>query len=129
MSEFEIQFGEFLSDEPNFDAALSHLKRSISAICRSDRGIAAYYIGKASGVEPIGAIYRRYNGKKTSNMFTEDWALYESHCDNTVGMLEDALISYYMRIDPRRCTNEGTGSAGRPSDQPRHYIYLVTRRT
>lgn len=129
MREFEVQFGEFLSNEPNFEAALEHLRRSISAICRTDRGVTAYYIGKTSGVNPTDAIYGRYDKEKLREEFTEDWALYESPCAKTVKQLEKTLNEHYMKVDVKRCTNKGKGSAGRRSKQPKHYIYLALRRT
>jgi len=128
METFEVQFGEFLSTAGDFESALAHLKRSISAICRKDRGVTGYYIGKGSGSNATEAIYRRYKEKKTDWELTEDWALFESPCENLVAILEERLNEYYMKNDPQRCLNTGKGSAGRPSSQPRHYVYLALRR-
>lgn len=125
---FTVEFGEFLDTETDFDAALEHLKRSISAIVREDRQVTRYYIGKASGTSAVAAIYRRYDDKKTANALTEDWALYESPSAHSVAALEDALNDYFMKKHPHRCCNTGKGSAGRPSQQPKHYIYLCLAR-
>lgn len=128
MEEIEVQFGEFLSTESDYKTALQHLKRSISAICRNGRGVTSYYIGKGSGLNAIDAIYRRYKDKKTDWELTEDWALFESISEHLVSELEETLNEHYMRNDPSRCLNSGKGSAGRPSSQPNHYIYLALRR-
>ncbi|MCB1909397.1 MAG: hypothetical protein KDH15_18695 [Rhodocyclaceae bacterium] len=125
---FEVQFGEFLAEELPYREALEHLKRSIAAIVREDRGVTAFYIGKGSGTNPIDAIYRRYDRSKHAEEFTEDWALYASPCARTVSDLEGRLNDYFMKRDPKRCTNEGKGSGGAPSAQPTHYIYLALRR-
>ncbi|OMH39689.1 hypothetical protein [Motiliproteus sp. MSK22-1] len=128
MNQFDVQFGEFLSTAVDYDVALEHLKRSISAICRSGRGVTYYYIGKGSGSNATQAIYRRYKNKKTDWELTEDWALFESTSEHLVSELESTLNDHYMRNDPNRCLNTGGGSAGRPSSQPNHYIYLALRR-
>ena len=125
---FEVQFGEFHAEELPYAEALAHLTRSIAAIVREDRGVTAYYIGKGSGTNPIQAIEKRYDLKKRMAEFTEDWALYSSPCARTIKGLEAELNDYFMKRDPKRCTNEGKGSAGAPSAQPRHYIYLALRR-
>ena len=128
MIEFEVAFGEFLGAEQNFETALEHMKRSISAICRRGRGVTKFYIGKGSGSTAVEAIYRRYKDKKKSWELTEDWALFESNSSHLVSLLEDAIVEYYMRNDPNRCLNSGKGSAGRPSSKSKHYIYLALRR-
>ena len=128
MGQFEVQFGEFLSTAVDFDGALEHLKRSISAICRQGRGVTCYYIGKGSGSDATEAIYRRYDDKKTNWELTEDWALFESISKHLVSELEETLNEHYMRNDPQRCLNSGKGPAGRPSSQAKHYIYLALRR-
>lgn len=127
MKKEDVHFGEFLSSEPNYDAAFEHLRRSVSAICREGRNVDAYYIGKASGPEPIWAIKRRFDDVKIKYMFTEDWALYESSCRHTVDELESALNIHYKDVDKKRFKVEGT-SGGAPSYQLKHYIYLCLRR-
>ena len=128
MKEFEAVFGEFLSTDHDFNRALEHLKRSISAICRRGRGVTYYYIGKGSGSNATEAIYRRYTNKKTNWELTEDWALFESRSKHLVSRLEERINEHYIKNDPQRCLNAGTGSAGRPSSKSKHYIYLALRR-
>lgn len=128
-SQFDVCFGEFLSFENDYARALEHLKRSIAAIVREGRGVENYYIGKGSGQGPIDAIYRRFDAKKTNWGLTEDWALYQSTSFSKVGRLEDELNQYFMARDPARCLNSGLGSAGRPSTQPKHFIYIALSRS
>lgn len=78
MNSFQVIFGEFLFTESNFDTALEHLKRSISAICREGRNVTYFYLGKGSGSNGTEAAYRRFDDKKTNWELTEVWALYES---------------------------------------------------
>lgn len=75
--EYQVEFGEFLA-HGGYEVALEHLTRSIASICRRDRGVTRFYIGKASGKDPTSAISGRYDENKVFHEFTEDWALYQS---------------------------------------------------
>ena len=137
---YEVQFGEFLS-YGGYPEALEHLTRSIAAICRQDRRVSKFYIGKASGRDPISAIEGRYDDVKTFHEFTEDWALFQSENSDLVIRLEVALIRRFkgkhsakyeplpnrlFKADPR-CVNVSFARA-QPAAQPLHFIYLALKR-
>lgn len=140
MSEYEVEFGEFLSFG-GYAEALEHLTRSIAAICRRDRGVTKFYIGKASGHDPVTAIEGRYDKVKIEHQFTEDWALFQSENSELVIHLEVALIRRFkgrpsakyetlpnrvFRDDPR-CVNISF-SRSQHAAQPLHFIYLALKR-
>lgn len=97
MKKSNVHFGEFISDEQDIMAAHDRLCRGIAAICQKQRGVISYYIGKTSGVEPIGPIKGRYDNVKKQYKFNEVWALYESKCAFTVSVLEDLLGFYFKK--------------------------------
>ena len=126
MPQVDVQFGEFLATG-NYQYALQHLTRSIAAICRADRGVTRFYIGKGSGPDSQFAIERRFDDKKVLWGLNEDWALFQSTSRNVISALETELNDTFMQ--DARCVNDGKGSAGRRSDQPHHFIYLALRRS
>jgi hypothetical protein len=140
MSEYEVEFGEFLS-YGGYSEALEHLTRSIAAICRRDRGVTKFYIGKASGHDPTTAIEGRYDHVKVKHQFTEDWALFQSENSDLVIRLEVALIRRFKGApsakyetlpnrafyDDPRCVNISF-SRSQPAAQPLHFIYLALKR-
>lgn len=138
--EYQVEFGEFLA-HGGYEVALEHLTRSIASICRRDRGVTRFYIGKASGKDPTSAISGRYDENKVFHEFTEDWALYQSEESELVIRLEVALIRRFtgrfhpdyetlpnrvFKADPR-CVNISTRRAPHAA-QPLHFIYLALKR-
>ena len=99
------------------------LKRSVAAICRSDRRISDFYIGVASGNDVASALRRRLDKQKMRWRCSKIWNLYSSTSRNSVLWLEDELISHFRR--DMRLRNIASGGGGRLGEQTHHYLYLA----
>lgn len=105
---------------------ISSLKRSISGICRNDRGVSRFYIGIASGMEFDVALRRRVDKSKYSWGITDIWMLYQSKSSKSVRNLETELVDYFRR--DIRLMNLARGGGGRVGTGPYHFLYLAHAR-
>ena len=103
------------------------LKRSIAGICRTDRGVANFYIGIASGAYPYDALYRRIDSRKKIWGVSDIWMLYASRSSRSVRWLESELVDHFWG-DPR-LRNHVAGGGGRIGKGPFHYLYLAHGRS
>lgn len=105
---------------------LPTLRRSVSAICRTDRDVFFFYIGVASGPDHAFALRRRIDKKKLERSVTDMYLLYASSSERNTKRLEEELIDHfkYLQSDDR-IWNAAPGKEGRPSEGPNYYLYLA----
>ena len=101
------------------------LRRSIPQYCRTDRHIEKYYIGIASGAEPVQALKNRMDKKKVDWEINRMIALYQSRSRQNTQEVEDTLIRILKNLHDDRLLNERAGRAGRPSRGPLFFLYLA----
>ena len=104
---------------------LAPLKRSISAVCRRDRGVSDFYIGIASGPDFFYALDRRIDGRKLKWGCAAIWNMYTSRSLRSVAWLETELIDHYRARGDLRLRNAVRGGGGRMNSQPYNFLYLA----
>lgn len=105
---------------------LEALIRAVSATSRVDRNVKKIYIGIASGVDPITAMWKRYDEYKRLLGINEMIAMYQSasrtNCQDVESYLIDNYWEYVMTKNRRK------GGGGREPTGPNFYVYLAIRR-
>ena len=110
-------------------AVLPTLTRSISAICREDRGVSLFYIGIASGWDHEAALKRRIDDKKIFFGTTDMYLLYQSTSETNTKEIESYLVDRFKdeKAD-LRVWNSARGGGGRPGSGPFFFLYLALTR-
>lgn len=108
------------------------LTKYVRGYCNKKR-VEKVYIGIASGDNADSAMKRRYDKFKKDEGINEVIAIYktpsEKHCKDTERMLVKDAKLYVKPFAPQKVINRAAGGAGRPSRQPRFYVYLALRLT
>lgn len=122
-----VNFREDLAVTGGRLAVLESLIRITAATCRRDRTVRKFYIGIASGDTMHAALRRRHDDYKKEHGINEMVLLYQSTSRRFCAEVEDYLITYYVQKNAP-IINRRAGRAGRPSNQPYHYVYLAVSR-
>lgn len=89
---------EFYAWPGGLSDAITHLRRSIPAFCRSDREVNAYYIGIASGVHFENALARRFDDYKRDAGVNRMICIYYTSSESFCRQVEAHLVKEFGSV-------------------------------
>lgn len=123
----DTTYREELSVSGGRHEVLETLRRTVAAICRSDRTVRKFYIGIGSGRSAEEAMKRRRDDFKKENGVNEMICLYASTSQRFCRQVERELELYFRKQHSALINRRG-GGGGRASEQPYFYVYLAVSR-